>query len=57
MAATDPLNASSEPMERSISAAIITTVRPAAMMPTFADCSRMFQMLAVVKKYWDSRLK
>ena len=30
-------SASSEPIERSISAVIITTVSPAAMIPMFAD--------------------
>ena len=43
-AATEPASASSEPIERSISPAIITTVRPAAMIPTFDACSRMLKM-------------
>ena len=43
-AATEPASASSEPIERSISAEIITTVSPAAMTPMFADCRKMFQM-------------
>ena len=56
-AATEPLNASSEPIERSISAVIITTVKPAAMMPMFAACRRMLKMLVRVKKYSDERPK
>ena len=56
-AATEPASASSEPIERSISAAIITTVSPAAMIPMFAAWSRMFQMFEVVKKYCDSSAK
>ena len=56
-AATEPDSASSEPIERSISAAIITTVSPAAMIPMFADWRKMFQMFSSVKKYCDSKLK
>ena len=56
-AATEPGSASSEPIERSISAAIITTVSPAAMIPTFDGWSKMFQMFACVKKYSDFERK
>ena len=30
---------------------------PAAMIPTFADWRKMFQMFSFVKKYCDSKLK
>ena len=52
-AATEPASASSEPIERSISPVIITTVSPAAMMPTFDACSRMLKMFDCVRKNSD----
>ena len=40
-----------EATERSISAQMMTSVRPAAMMPMFDDWSRMFIMFETVKKF------
>ena len=40
-----------EATERSISAQMMTSVRPAAMMPMLADWSRMFIMFETVKKF------
>ena len=54
-AATAPESASTEPIERSISAAISTTVSPAATIAMFEDCNRMLKRLSFVRKYGTTR--
>jgi len=49
-AATEPVMPISEPIERSISPAISTTVKPAAMIDTVAACSSTLSRLAGVRK-------
>ena len=44
-ATTDAVSPMADPMERSISPVISTTVKPAAMIEIGAACSRMLRML------------
>src|SRR5207248_10402151 len=55
--ARDPDKASTDPTDRSISAAIKTSVEPAAMIAIVEACRRMLRMFVCVKKYGDANAR